>query len=652
MRGSISARLIARLVLLKSAACGAAMAAPGAPGVDFAAAADRYQAIDERWFYASQEALRAETQRVAGLLEASEAEEWKAHLRWGLLERAVRAPLPGSYDDLALVRRWMYSNKPGLESERFAVLRRLVDEHLDAVLAFSEEDLPLAFRRNALEAARLSDRLEDDPSEETAAELGRLLGWFDRVRQLPEEVAAARSRYSRPNIELLVSESLVQRIFSDQTGETTGSTRLRQKTQAPPTRQFQRARTLDVTGAATTTGFVSLQITEGEERAALEIVYDGMIEADCRAEAGPVTLHLRSCGTVTASAPVYLGLEGLTRGEIAVNPDVYAHLVNISGGNRFLREVAEQRATHPISQAAQNRQARMTAIDQIDKQLDERVTLQLEKTQEEARQFRASLGELSEVAAPLVREGAMPRFDSTSSTSRHVVISAVARNRDQLAASAPPPADGEADLSVRFHVSAFNNTVETITGGKRLSDEFFMRYAKLLHAELPIHLMVHSRAERWAVWPTKHRPFELRIPSADRFEFVIRLDRIEIDERRFESPVELTALYALQEDDFGGLQLTRQGALQIETQLSPEVRRVLLEKFSAFFGETLSGDGVVAPRSGPLGLLKDLQFERPTVEGEWVVLNAWVPPALIDRFNDLRDGRASKEPLDPATRFD
>ncbi|MEM9352668.1 MAG: hypothetical protein AAGA92_06625 [Planctomycetota bacterium] len=639
MRGSIAAAAITLILPPWSAVCGPALAGPGSPAPDFAAAADRYEAIDAQWFHASQEALRDEVERVAGLLDDSEAADWKAHLRWGLLEEAARAPLPGRLDDLALVRRWMYSNKPGLESERFADLRRLVDEHLDAVTAFSEADLQSAVRQNAATAAGLSKMLEESPSETTAAELGRLLGWFDRVRQLPEETAAARLRYSRPNIELLVSNGLIQRIFSHQTGELTETIPLRQKTKAPATRRLQRERTLDVSGNATTTGAVSLNITPSDGRAAFEIVYQGTLDAECRADAGPVVLHLRARGNATAAAPVYFGLDGLSSGEIDVQPVVSSRLTGVTGKSRFLREVARRRASHPTSQATQNREARSTAVEQLGKQLEEQVAFQLDKIRREANQLRSSVSGLSDVTAPLVREGAMPRFDSTRSTDRHMVLGVAARNRDQLGAVAPPPPETAADLTARFHVSAFNNMAETITGGKRLSDEFFMRYAKLLHAELPIPLMVHSRAGRWAVWPTKLRPFELRIPGDDRFDFVIRLDRVEIDEQFYDGPVELTASYALQADDDGEVGLIRQGDLQIETELPTGPRLLVLEKLGAFFGPTLTGGGVIVPRGGPLGLFQNLRLERHTARDEWIVLEMNVPDSVLAEFNHWRAER-------------
>ncbi len=644
MRGSSAAAVIALIVPLWAAVCGSALAGTGSPAPDFTAAADRYQAIDEQWFYTSQEALRAEAQRVAGLLEDSEAADWKAHLRWGLLEESVRAPLPGRQEDLALVRRWMYSNKPGLESERFAELRRLVDEHLDAVTAFSEPDLPSAVREKAARAAQLSRLLEAEPSEETAAELGRLLGWFDRVGQLANEVSAARTAYSRPNIEMLVSDALIQRVFSHQTGELSETIPLRQKTQAPATRRFQRERTLDVSGSATTTGAVSLRIAENDEQAAFEITYDGTLDAWCRADAGPVVLHLRASGTATAAAPVYFGLEGLSSGEVDVQPVVSSRLTGVTGRSRFLRGVAQRRATHPTSQAAQNREARSTAVEQLGKQLKEQVAFQLDKIRQEADQIRGSLSGLSDVTAPLVREGALPRFDSARSTDRHMVLSVAARNRDQLGAVVAPPAERGADLTARFHVSAFNNMAETITGGKRLNDEFFMRYGKLLHAELPIPLMVHSRAGRWAVWPSKRRPFELRIPRTNEIEFVIRLDRVEIDEQLYEGPVELTARYALEGDGFGEVQLTRQGELEIESEQPQGVRSLVLDKFSAFFGPTLTGGGVIVPRGGPLGLLQDVRLQSHTMEDEWIVLEATVPDSVIEEFNHWRGGRELESP--------
>ena len=163
-----------------------------------------------------------------------------------------------------------------------------------------------------------------------------------------------------------------------------------------------------------------------------------------------------------------------------------------------------------------NRRANAATVEQLQTKLDQRVEEAIAKMQEEASRVQSSLREFQELAAPLEREGATPRLDRLQSTASAIQLNARAEQRGQFGAAAPCPHDAMGgDIQFRLHVSAFNNMAETITGGKTLDDKFFMKYAKVLHAELPLPLMVHARSTRWAFTMQRHRPIELVIPQSE-----------------------------------------------------------------------------------------------------------------------------------------
>lgn len=639
-------KLLLMLATTGPAVAAAATSSTTSPATGyFVDSPSQYRSPEPQWFDETQAALRIEATRVSRSLVAEgpeAAQSWKQYLHWDLLERHLQSPRPGHLEELAVVRRWLYSNRPGLEGPRFAELRRLVDDHLDAVTAHSTVDLPGAVEAAAAEAAVLCRRLAASPNEEDAARLGRLLGWLDRVGQLADEVARVREAFSRPNVEIMISGNLIRRIMEEQTAPIDETIPLRDRTMAPATNPLQRERPLTITGHARTQGDVSLNLLPHPSRAKFLIVYNGTLQAKCRADAGPATLHLRASGAAEASQPVYFDRDGLESGAVEVAPQVSSRLVAVSGRSRLIREIAERRASHPTSRAMQQREARQTAVEQLEQKLDEQVADALEKIRQEAQAMRASLASLGEATAPLAREGAMPVFVGARSTHDAMTLDVLAGNRDQLGAVRPAPAPGDADLACRVHVSAFNNMAETITGGKRLDDAFFMRYGKVIHAELPVPLMVHSRATRWAVTARKVRPLELRIPQRNALELVLRIDAVEINEQVYRQGSTLTFRYELVEDELGELVLRRAGPPRQASQLPAPVQHLLLEKFGAFFGPTLSGRGVIVPGGGLLGLLRELHLEQVVANEEWIAVELNASPTLLDEFNRWREEAGSK----------
>src|SRR5688572_9203575 len=78
-----------------------------------ASAEARFQAPNEEWFVTTQQTLRREVERVGRALETlgkSDANVWKSHLRWDLLEQNLGERSTIDLAELELVRRWMYSN--------------------------------------------------------------------------------------------------------------------------------------------------------------------------------------------------------------------------------------------------------------------------------------------------------------------------------------------------------------------------------------------------------------------------------------------------------------------------------------------------------------------------------------------------------------
>ena len=624
---------------------GAATQAAGETPVIFANAEQRFRPPSEKWFEQTQQALKAEVARLSRVMDSlskSDANVWKSHLRWELLEQNLGPRSTVNLSELEVVRRWMYSNRPGLESPFFAPLRARMDAYLDAAFTFSHTDLRATFNDNVLLVRRQCAALAEDPSDANAAALGRTLGWFERTGQLASEVAALRALASLPNAQIVVGDSLIRRIMATQATDVSETIAISEQVQIPPSIRLQRPRTMRVRGTASTTGAVQLTLTPNERVAELALVYQGTVESTARGQTGPVTLHLSATGTAQAVKSVFIGPLGLELGETTVTPQVTSRVTGVSADSELVRRIASRRAAQAESRSQMNAEAQSTTIEQLQNRLDQRVGEAIAKIRAEYERMRSSLNEFGEVSAPLVREGATPYFDGARSSASGIELNAYARQREQFgAADSCPVQSVEGDVLVRVHVSFFNNMAETITGGKTLSDKFFMRYAKVIHAELPLPLMVHARAPRWALTMAKHRPIELRIPESNQFVFVVRIDAVEVDGVTTAAPTTAAIAYHLLQDEYGDYRLQRDGGVQLDAALPEEARSFCQEKLGAFFGPVLNGSGVVVPEGGVLGALRGLQSRGVHAEREWIVAGWDVPSEVVEELIRIQQGNDS-----------
>lgn len=609
-------------------------------------AEERFVAPAESWFYESQNALRAEMKVVSDALEAQGnglAGPWKEHFRWQLLEKNLGPLDQINLAEIELARRWMYSNRKGTELPFFARLRELTDLYLDAAYTLSQEDLQQQFSERVHLARQQIADLVADPTDANGAALGRTLGWFERTGQLMAEVEQLRAMLSHANGQVLVSKTLVDTIMAPHSAPVDHTLAVSDRGEAPATRWYQRPRGVTVRGTAHTLGTIRLELVPNEQIAEINILYDGEVNSHCHANAGPLSFNLRTFGPMSANKPVTFGPGGIEMAPTSVEPHVKTRVTSISADNNFVRRVGERRLSDPQNKSYLSSKAEAKAVELLEDEMDVRVAEAIDEIRAEILGLQSDTDEFREVVAPIQREGAEFEFLGTYSTSELIGVNIMAGRREQFGAPTPCPHDfADADVRMRIHVSMLNNTLETIMAGKTFTDEYFMKYAKVLQPTLPLDLMVHSRAPRWAIIAAKPRPLELRIPAPNQFEFLLHIASLEVDGERFSVPTTSTVRYELVENEFNEFYLRRSGEVRIESTLSEEHRTLLTKKLSAFFAPVLDGGGVIVPEGGSIGLLNSLKFLGVKADQDWLAIGIGVPKEFVEGVMNSRDEGAAK----------
>jgi len=306
-------------------------------------AAERFQSPSPEWFEMTRQALQEETRRVGLALEAQGedyADAWKKHLRWPLLTGNLGEVSEVNLVELALVRRWLFSNRPGLESPLFAQLRQCVEAHLDAAYTLLQPNLEAQFRGKVQQARQQMLALVDDPSDARAAALGRTLGWLERTRQLSEETAALRTLLSRPNAQVLVAKSILDRVIGYLATDVEQTMPVSDRVTVQNGSLLGRSRTAKIHGTAHTHGQISLKIEAHQKMADLQLVYQGEIESHCRAIVGPLTIAMQTLGSVRAITPIQISLQGIKLLTTEVYPQMQTHVTNVSARSNLVRQAA------------------------------------------------------------------------------------------------------------------------------------------------------------------------------------------------------------------------------------------------------------------------------------------------------------------------
>jgi hypothetical protein len=446
-------------------------------------AEQRFQPPAAERFYDAQSELRSEVVRVDAALNAidpMEAQAWKSHLRWHLLEENLHS-MSVNLKELELVRRWMFSNREGLEGPLFAELRTRMDAYLDAVFTLSFADLRATYAEQVALARRQCQVIAEEPSDAHAVALGRTLGWLQRTGQLTGQIDKVRSHLSLPNAQIVVSTNFSERLLDLFESEIDQTIPVADTETAPPGGILRRKRNLRIHGLASTVGTTSLEVAANDREVEIRFVFLGQVIAHCRADAGPAAIQVKTIGPVTAVKPIYLNLAGLRLGETVVDSQVRTRLQGVSARGNFIGRIARRRAEQPesLAQMRSSGQSRTTAL--LRENLDQKIDAAIAKIRAEVAKTQASMGSFREVLAPVAREGAVPEVHGLYSTHNGIELNVAAQRRHQFGALQPYSSDAVGgDLQLRIHISLLNNMLETILGGKTLSDEFLMRYAKIL----------------------------------------------------------------------------------------------------------------------------------------------------------------------------
>ena len=527
------------------------------------------------------------------LMRGGHGESWKKILHWNELEKELAAEGSGDLAVLETVSEQFSTDWLGLELPPFAQARRDLRRYLDLV-AFSTD--PDATAKTKSQIAALREDLKafaDKPYGEASRLIGRRLGFLARTGQATDFVAAIRRENQQPNLLIRASRDFLATGFEQPVDELT------------PVHDVILG--TEVHGTGRTVGRVDLALVPDAHRGLFEIVLTGTTRANTVGYNGPVTIYSSSVTQHRTTKPVAVTAEGLMGMLPQSNATTDTNIRDISAGGRcfggLIEKIAWRRAGQQQSaaEAEAARKAEIRAGGRLDQQAGERLA---EANARFASRFRN----------PLLRRDQFPQILRMATNERHLYVTALQADVDQIGAPGPPPPiETDPALTVRMHESWAGNFAAALIAGQTLTDERAQQLAKNMTGKIPDRLQTKQDEDPWSITFARIDPLTLLFDDGG-FTVTVRGRRFTSGDREF-GAMNVTAVYKIQREGAGS-RLIRQGELEIVPPDQPPgkpltsqqvaLRTLLRKKFDTLFEPEFKSDGLKLggrwERLGPLPL--------------------------------------------------
>lgn len=535
-----------------------------------------------------------------------DAASWKEAVKWEQLESQLAATdAQPDLKTLQAIEESFRQDIAGLEQDEFIAVRQALDKYVSAAL-FASSDESKKFYETYLDT--LAERLTayaQEPKAEDAIAIGKLLGWMERYGQAGELVAATRSCYSRPNLFLNVSETLMQAGIDQSVDETAAVNEVILGTR--------------IRGNARLTGAVTLDLVSSEQNAAMDILLDGSTVSDSVGYNGPVRIFSRGLTSVAAKKRLQLDATGLSDLPATARCSTRTRIGRVEAGH-LVRHIAMKRIqkTKPEAEAVASRRA----AGRIAASVDERSNNLLAD---------ANTAFTDKFRLPLVRRGGFPQVLQFRTTDDALDVTMLEAGREQLAApNAPPDLTGKFDLAVRMHESLVGNLSQAVLGGVTLTDERLVEIVKDLTGKVPEELVITQDDDPWSITFASELPIEARFGPRTA-KITVRGKRFTRGDQEIRRPIEISAIYNIEKLP-DRAKLVRQGDVQIDfvgrAKLGASdiaMKTFMKKKFEGLFKPEIVSEGLTLPKRWQnIGKLK---LEQLTCDKGWLALGWHKPPA-------------------------
>ncbi|MEL0095896.1 MAG: hypothetical protein VW875_08645, partial [Planctomycetaceae bacterium] len=303
-------------------------------------------------------ALDASLANMTAFLNAGEvAFDWKEQLQWGLLQEELAKEKPNPARMQASLNGFYGAEMVGLESPEFTNVRTALRAYMNATFFKNNPNSKAMYEAQIGNLITALENYTDHANNDTAWQVGRIIGWLDRAGQASEIQQQIRYHFYQPNIYVHVSQNLIS------AGELM---------EVDETEQLKMTvKGLDVVGEARLRGQISFQIAESQEKATLRVILDGTAISRNVAEKSGVTVVTRGTTTLQATKLVSFDGDGFTTEPAQAEATTKLELDSIDGPSSTHESIAKSKF---IKMRSQNeKDASAVAVESVTTKMDSQV---------------------------------------------------------------------------------------------------------------------------------------------------------------------------------------------------------------------------------------------------------------------------------------
>ncbi len=576
--------------------------------------ADRFPDVDE-----TTQAVEAQINRTKAFIargtDAANQQMWLDYLDLEPLVEAIASDESAATigREAIDVRTRLVGTAPGLE---LSALRTLRDDLMRLIEAVRLRDRDRATAQISKQLESLAQRvieMDASPSAEDVAVLSAVVGLLDGSGQSPELIASLRSRFSRPNLVILIGESAIESVVN------------RGLMQSRDVRDCILGSR--IVGTATLSGGVSVDVLPAMGEARLAVRLNGQVATRNSVYNGPVVLRTSGTGQVFASRILHVTETSVSAEPTVVQASLTNQINSIEHPLRLVRRIAKKRA------AEQKPQADRIAIDKLRSQVGGQFTDQTNQA------TAISPPDVVQRIRPLLTRLALDEpARLIGSTDDRVFLEATQRRRDQLSAIVSRPIVMQPfAAALQLHESLIDNVLSPVLAGRTIREGDIGEL--LATAGLPSGISETSGKGESSLDPSSDKddadedesPFEIDFARVRPIIFEARDQTLRVGVRgtRFASggreikrSLEISALYQPGFTDDGKALLIRQddvdvsfsGSSQRLTLAQAGLRATIQKKFADVFPDVLLDRTVTIPMTAKMESLRGRTFRATSID--------------------------------------
>ncbi|MEM7313285.1 MAG: hypothetical protein AAF497_09050 [Planctomycetota bacterium] len=564
---------------------------------------------------------------------AEKEKAWKDYLELDKLDEEVRKSKP-ELKQLAAAFKRFSSDECGLDWPPFAKVRQNLGKYLELTKMAGGADANDRFADRVEKIAQTLQLHELDPSNDTAAQLIRDLGWMESTGLLPDIAGKVRGQYSRPNFYVALSGDFVTKQINDTRSDYQNINR-----------NFEGSH---ITGSATTSANITGVLVPSDNGAVIDILLNGTTITRTVAQQRRVFVHSQGTTGLSATKRLYLNFQpvmasslpsvGLMTSPANATASTYQQTlgvnVNRCVGRRLIGRVACRKAdqSNPRAASQTSREAEQTTEEQLNREVNQMISGADQRMQDA-------------LARMNIDQEYLPDSMRMRSSSRKLYFDGlVTAKRYMGAPSNPPDVGAESDLTLQLHQSAVNNVMARLFGGIKIDPQRMADMLKERNIEVPAELQSSLSGgsddeksddesdekaaqddDDWALTFDTLQPVTVAF-SDGKVRIAIRGRRFEQGDQAIKEPLEISVTYRLRKSSTGDLEARRIGDIEVLFLESPgrlstkqlAYKTFIKRKTSNLFTRTISTSQL--PESNLTNQLRSLVLDQVEATRGWLAL--------------------------------